>query len=154
MTLPVEKFLQSLMERYPRQSRNAKANAIFEAIQVGFDTHSHRPADCRWMTDPDLVSMLAACASVLLEYLRRGGPQPEIPWENHDAVLARTLRGFMTTLVIAIRRGGTHQHQGQTYFRGFLIPNWFVEWAKDERNVDFEGEEFYPTREDFVRAAA
>jgi hypothetical protein len=142
------------MEGYPQPLKNAKAKAVFDAIHAAFNIHSQCPADCRWMTDPDMVSMLAACASVLLEHLRGGGPEREIPWENHGAVLRRTVRGFMTTLVVAIRRGGTHQPQGQTYFRSFAVPAWFVAWAEDEQNVDLEGAEFYPTGDEFIRSAA
>jgi hypothetical protein len=145
MELPTKRFVQSLTEKSPPR-KNLRARVVFDAIQQAFDIFSAGPRpECRWMTDPDMVSMLAACAYILIEYLRHEGPEEEIDWDSHDFILARTLRGLMTTLVIAIRRGATREHEGTTFLRSFAIPDWFVEWAKE--NVDYEPPEFYPTQE-------
>jgi len=145
------RFLKSLIEGYPHGRKNVEAEAVFDAIQRAFDVHAAPGPDRRWMTDPDMVAMLAACAYTAIGYLNQGSHRPEIDLlgMQHDFILARTLRGFMATLAIAIRRGATRQMNGRTYFRSFQIPDWFVDEAK---NRDDETPDFYPTPEAFIAA--
>lgn len=124
---------------------NLKAAALFDAIQDAFSVDSvasHR--GLKWMTDPDMVGMLAACAWVGLTC----SENEEIDWDAHDFVLTRTFRGFIRTLVVAIRRDGIRTINGTVYLRGFSIPEWFIQWTK---NLP-EEIEFYPSPEEFVLA--
>ena len=154
MQLPEKQFLEALISRAPANIKNRAARAVFDAIQEGFDAFCTDSRDLRWMTDPDMVGMLSVCASLLLEYLQNGGGGKEIDLLGirHDFILTRTIRGFMNTLVVAIRKNGTVEREGEIYFRSFLIPRWFVKWAKDDRNVTYEDERFYPTPEEYDRA--
>lgn len=133
---PVEaRFLKHVVEREaglkPLPRPNLEVRALFDAIQAAFtSTTNKRFTDYRWVTDPEMVAMLAACAWVALEYNR----EQEIPLDSsdHDYIGLRLLRYFMYTLAAGVRAGATWRDgEGKTHFGCFRLPDWFVDWARE-----------------------
>ena len=121
------RFLEYLIGNFSDpESPNEEAGAIFSAIQYSFDGTGNGELVG---VHPYLLHNLAACAVLALEYVC----DEKIPWDRlgHDAVIVRTFRGFVFTLVEAIKEGRVEDWEGGgAHHYAFPIPDWFVEWAK------------------------
>jgi hypothetical protein len=142
-----QRFWNYLIEKYAGchwNDHHKKAVALFEAIQASFEgcfVRTDPGIDIRWMTDRNMVGLLAACAVTALEH----DQHEEIDWHRFDNILERTFDSFVYTLVIAIRRGGTKILEGRTFFRNFVIPDWFISIANQLNDEP----EFYEKLEDY-----
>ena len=106
---------------------NREAKALFSAIQEAFIGVVNDRGLV--VVHKDLVSHLAACASVALNYNK----DQSIPWDesDHDYIIRHVLRGFVATLVNAINASQVRQRRdGEMYFGCFPIPDWFIAWAQ------------------------
>jgi hypothetical protein len=119
-------FGQDYTEEY-RRRKNPEAYAIFHAVQSFFDGSNMGKVV---VVDPYLVHNLAACTGIAMEYNR----DDHIPWDagDHDHILLRTLRGFMRTVIIAIKEGRMRYPKevgGPHYVEGFRVPIWLIQLA-------------------------
>jgi hypothetical protein len=125
-----ERFLKEIYACYPVSRTNSEARALFMCIQSAFTSNGQK----RWgesiMVHPELISHLAACAWVALEY----DEQMTIPWDDgaHDYILTRALRYFMSTLRKAIEDGRTSQIEDRMMYGCFTIPRWYFDRCREE----------------------
>lgn len=106
---------------------NCEAKALFSAIQEAFVDISKGMGLV--VAHNDLVSNIAACAMVALDYDKN----QNIPWDkaDHDYIVRSTLRGFVATIVNAINAGQVKQRKnGDIFFGCFPVPDWFIVWAQ------------------------
>jgi len=119
------KFLDHILHQCAGVGPNEEAMAIFQAIQHCFDGASGEDV----VINSYLLHNLASCAWVSLQY----NASRQIPWDkgDHDYVILRAYRGFITTLMTTIREGRcTIREDGTCRLSAFPIPAWFVERAK------------------------
>lgn len=122
------RFMDYCLDGFQRNTRpNREAEALFDAIQRSFDgSNMGKGVE----VDPYLVHNLVACARIALCY----DADERIPWESsdHDYILKRTLRGFMTSIAVAIKHGLVHEDSsGKRYLHAFHIPEWLYRWAQE-----------------------
>ena len=108
---------------------NDRAYALFRAIQAAFDGSS---ITSFVEVSQYLLHNLAVCAWVAMRY----DSGKDIPWEQHDWVDQRALRGFLFTVVKAIKEGKTTKNdEGFVLLNRFPVPEWLVEQASNWTSI-------------------
>ena len=136
------RFMQAILAVYPpsNYAKNPEAQALFFAIQHAFLADYSRKEVS--LIRAELVSNLAACAWVAMEY----DADQVIPWDTstRDFVILRTLRDFMYTVAQCVRNNEVTVHDdGKTWLNGFLIPEWFIQEVREEERERAEDERLY-----------
>lgn len=128
---PWDQFREYLVVEASTASPNVpnwEERALFRMIQHAFDGSGGGKSIC---VSPYLLHNLAVCAWVALEYDKK----VRIPWHDNDDVFNRTYTGFAKTIIVAIKKGELTKHEGNFYFGGLKIPEWFVAWSHAEAVV-------------------